>query len=666
MSSVNIQKFITHCSIWLVLWGSLLLALPENNVFSAEDILTIQISSPENQMLSQNSNVQFTGRITSSESPINQLNIQVFEQPTDADLQEITYGGQLSITDRGDYAEWTFTKEYSEGIHALTFIVNDNSGNSASVTNTFTIDLNIENPQEESVEPKENITTEPSGDETPGPTVDEPTSQQVGKNTAILELATSQEVIENEPVEEPRPTIVGMKIIPNGATDENDFLPAEDMTQVPLDAKIMLVVRDTVNINYTKPFIIHKSNQQPILSIEENGEPLILEKLEYPYQNFTDYFIPFTPTELLEPATTYYVYVNPMIKNDLGNSIFPRYFKFTTISKAHETMPHDIHGNVMGNSNSCAYCHSTHNGTGPSLIGGEYGEKAGNFCMACHDGTVAPPMPDKYDANNKHIQTADDTIKLNGCTSCHNPHIGWSKENPNKLKDYFEYTHQTDVVDSPTINSSEVLCENCHGPDDPIRDQVFSTNHYRTLSYSKSLAEPNKFDLCLNCHNGENGSDIEQYFTDSNSGHNFSALDGSLSNGQMPCAECHETHGSNNMYQLKENLGHVRRPDTDRFIMTEKQWTPTMEREFCLKCHNNAIEMFGKTATYSEKNTLDETIEGHEPTNEQACSTCHGNGEDFSERTKSAAHTPIKGAILKPPVTLTETLQPEETETPSN
>jgi hypothetical protein len=633
MSSVNIQKFVTHCSIWLVFWGSLLLSLPGNNVLSAEENLSIAISSPEDYAILSNTYVEFTGRVVSSLTPLDQLNLQVFEQSAEGTLLEITNDGLVSITDSGEYSDWTFGKDFNEGIHTLSFIINDSSGNSASITKTFTISQSPVILQDDITEPAE----QKELSEIAEPLVEEPSEANI----------ETDEIINTGP----RPTVVDIRIIPNDATDENDFLPAEDMTQVPLDAKLMLVVRATGNVKYTKPFIINKNNEPAIKSIEEDGEPPLIET-KVSSLGFTEYYIPFTPAEALKPASTYYVFVNPMIKNDAGSSIFPQFFKFTTISNAHQDIPGDIHGGVEANTNTCAYCHSTHNGVGPSLDGGKYGQAAENYCMACHDGTVAPPMPDKYKATNKHYEAKEDTTKLNGCTSCHNPHLGWSKENPNKFKGYLEYTHQTEAVTPQTINSSDTLCETCHEYDDPNFAQVFSNDHYRNLSYSKSLATPEKFDLCLRCHNDKSESDITKYVNDRDSGHNILAQDGSSATGQMPCAECHETHGSDNMYQLKENLGHVKRLDGEKFIMAENKWSPLMEREFCLKCHNNKIEMFGKNASYSEKNILDESSEGHEPDSEQPCSECHGSGSDFEEQTRSAAHAPIKGANVKLPIPL--------------
>jgi hypothetical protein len=370
--------------------------------------------------------------------------------------------------------------------------------------------------------------------------------------------------------------------------------------------------------------IIRVLEVQPLaepLDITNEGQLIITNKGDYSEWSYKNEF------NITDQTLSF------MVMDENGNST----------SVTHSFTIKGIHDTWNENTNSCAYCHSTHNGSDTGLKGGQFGIKPDNYCMACHDGTSAPVMPN-YNENNKHYKTEDGSIKQDACTSCHNPHLGYSEGNPNKLKGYFEYNHDSNNLNEP-VNSMDTLCENCHEPEDSKRDIVLSNTHYRVLSYSKTLANTQNFDLCLRCHDEQNG--IKQYYDDTNSGHNISAQDGSLLSGQMPCSDCHETHGENNPFQLKQNLGHINRVAIEKFNTTE--WSTSIEREFCLKCHNNAIVMYGKTATYSEKNGLDETINGHESSSEQPCSLCHGYGDDFLERTKSAAHAPIRGSVLNPP-----------------
>nr|WP_248278331.1 cytochrome c3 family protein [Bacillus sp. DNRA2] len=272
------------------------------------------------------------------------------------------------------------------------------------------------------------------------------------------------------------------------------------------------------------------------------------------------------------------------------------------------------------NTNSCANCHSTHNGDNANLIGGTVQDDQGEYlCMACHDGTVASAMPE-YDSDAPHFQSHQN-IKDEGesCASCHNPHTAWTKENPNKIKDK-----------SGTV-----------------------------YNYKKNLGLATDFNLCLRCHDGVKGSNIKQFYEDPTllyySGHNMTATDGSTAadgtplKGQLACADCHETHGnSDSVYSLKGNLGNIKRDTGDIFPKTVgTEFTAEMERDFCTKCHftpidgtKKAIEMYGNTAQF------DDSLYGHRPVRDasERCSFCHSPviSSDFKEELRATAHAPRK------------------------
>jgi hypothetical protein len=424
-------------------------------------------------------------------------------------------------------------------------------------------------------------------------------------------------------------------IVPPGVTDPKYYLPVEDMTGVPLESKILVTVEESNSLDINGL----------LSAISENGTSLqFIEDANSTFPNRNDkgeYEILYKPSESLVKSTTYHVYVNPFSNDTAGNLFYPKYFKFSTTSTVN---PEDAHGKQMGNTQACANCHSTHIANNKSLHGGKYGEvSATNYCMACHDGTSgAPVIQDFKSHKHKNIGETTDT-----CTSCHNPHLSWSKENPNRLKDHFVFNHEGTTMDPPKeIDSDEELCESCHEFDDPVNAQFKS--HYRILTYKKSLTATGTvedYSLCLRCHDGNKGSDIKSFYSNptfvANSGHNITATDSSLLNGQMPCTDCHVTHGSDNIKGLKKKLGHSDRDD--EFITTSTTWTDGKEeRKFCLKCHNNITTMYGKTAALSTLDRNGEEIPEHLPANETACFTCHGTGETLEEKEISAAHAPKK------------------------
>lgn len=141
------------------------------------------------------------------------------------------------------------------------------------------------------------------------------------------------------------------------------------------------------------------------------------------------------------------------------------------------------------------------------------------------------------------------------------------------------------------------------------------------------------------------------------SGHIIKAQDGSPLAGHIPCAECHDTHGSNNIKNLKESLGHedvqsFNATDTDIKIVKvsidskEREFnilSDDKEREFCLACHN------GTTAIYGVKGQkYDATLDEHKGYPNKVCSYCHGRGESEVEKALSASHAPKKGLVPTP------------------
>jgi predicted CXXCH cytochrome family protein len=621
-----IQKIMTYCSIWFVFWGSLLLPFPKETFFLAEGGPLIEITAPEDNETINSNNVVISGRISSDATPSDQLSIKVYEIVNEVGPRlEITNQGTLTITkpESQDYSEWTFKKDFAEGIHTLAFDVEDAKGNVNSKTVTFTI--------EESASPSNTGTEEVPSKETAQ------SAEETQSALAVQDTLSAQAAQASEP--EPtgnRPVVTSIELMaydsmtPEGSVldltepkdgtineklttafdklpaetdvppNENNYLPAEDLTNVRLNSTIRITIKEAGTLqNYSEPLIVLPANETD----PSKKVPLNIVPNEAGDKVGDQYVITLSlpQGQTWSPSTTYQAYINPDITNDQGLKIIPKSFKFTTRPAKHSV---DIHGNFGNNTNSCANCHSTHNGTNDKLVGGAIQADQGEyFCMACHDGTVASAMPD-YDKDNPHFQSHEN-LKEEGesCVSCHNPHTSWTKENPNKIKNHSVYT------------------------------------------YKKSLGLASDFTLCLRCHDGQKASNIKKYYEDETlvyySGHNITAADGSNSKGQLACADCHETHGnSNSPYSLKGNLGNIKRNADDLFPKEPgKTFTPEKEREFCMKCHSaeKAVEMYGKTAAF------DDTLYGHRPKDSgERCSFCHNSviSSDPKEELISAAHAP--------------------------
>ncbi|MCL6570370.1 MAG: hypothetical protein K6T88_01635 [Bacillus sp. (in: Bacteria)] len=505
-----------------------------------------------------------------------------------------------------------------------------------------------------------------------------------------------------------RPIILSNSIVPTYT---------EDMTQVSISTEIKFRVSDA---NTLKEAEIDKS-----IRVTSNGKDVPGE-VQYNSDTKEISFIP--SVRPLSRSTKYNVFISPLgVIDSAGNSAFPRFWSFTTESappiiaesgqklygtayngqNIHRESPHAVYAN---NVNVCANCHSTHEASNPNLLDQKKNSEnantdllVDNYCMACHDGTVAP-MPENSQATHKHSAAIDISGKPSGssCTGCHNPHIERSEGNPNLAQDHIIYTHAPDIQkdNKPVgkISSKEQLCESCH--ESGLGGLVAQPDvdvEYRVFQYKKNISAIGiyeDYDLCLRCHNLNtknkyNGiADIasfynnlteetkEEYETNnvglsySNreislaekqfSSHIIKAQDGSPLAGHIPCAECHDTHGSNNIKGLKESLGHedvqsfnAGDTDQDRKIVkvqigeNEREFTiltDTKERAFCLACHNGTTAIYGVTGQ-----KYDETLnEEHKTNPNKACSYCHGRGENEVERALSAAHAPKTGLVSSP------------------
>ncbi|MBY0146351.1 Ig-like domain-containing protein [Neobacillus niacini] len=486
-----------------------------------------------------------------------------------------------------------------------------------------------------------------------------------------------------------------------------DVFPKQDMTQVSLNPVIKVKISDANALN--------EAEIKNSINVSQNGANV---KGATSFNKDTKE-ITFTPLEALTPSKKYNVFISPLgIIDAAKNSAFPRFWSFTTVgikSDIHQ----NPHGSYTNNVDTCGNCHSTHNAQNANLLtpktesetnlagGGSSPEAetyqskdlaADSFCMACHDGTVVAPLPENSKANHTH----DAAIKIDGtpsgssCGSCHNPHLDRSENNPNMAQDHITYTHQpSSPVDpnKPTeeISSKEQLCESCH-ENDSAEKIAHEDVEYTVFKYSKSSTATGiyeDYELCLRCHNEEfkskynKSADIASHYNNLTeeimkqyekmngpssfanreisaaeknfSGHIIKAMDGSPLAGHLPCAECHDTHGSNNLKQLKNSFGHENAQsftagDTDSKnvkVVTDNNkveefsiLTDSKEREFCMACHNGTTAIYGVTG---EKYDIERSEHKAYPT--ESCSYCHGRGESEGEKALSAAHAPKKGLI---------------------
>lgn len=606
-----VYKPFYYFTIGTLFLGIFFLTTPSTYVFSATgDSPTISIS-PVSTPFSNNESIVITGTYTSTDLSVPKSNLvfTAYENdaiPNNAISNSDDQAKEWNIGDadtNGMNGNWTFTKTFDQnspifsvGTHTLIFEIKDRDNPDVVDRKTISITIN------------------------PRPYVD----------------------------------INSVKIF-----SDNAWKNAEDMTKVDQNAKFKIVIVDNnsmdivdrVNTNEYNPFtIVSDSGSDPI-----NGSVSAREISAQPgnYQ----YEVTFNPnqSQLFKLSSTFLVFVDPAIKDSDNSPIIPRVFKFTTKSYPNTLDPH---GRYEENTNACAICHSTH--TASDAYSNTSLEKVDSdavesYCMACHDGTTAAPMADRIKANqfphNYSKESKDHLKRTDTCTSCHDPHSGWSETNPNMLKGHFVYTHTGETMSGQKIDSDVQSCESCHtdDSDQKIGEARTNPNVYQIYSYKKADVSSDTgktltgisedYSLCLRCH-----TNIKNYYEQNNSKHRIESTEMNASklghnpdetaiDGNLPCAECHETHGSDNSFLLKTVFGHENKQTAFSFTGGSSDWTPDTERTFCEKCHNGSTRLSGVTGQF------DMTIPGHTDSDvdkAKTCSSCHSSSGTIIE----AVHSP--------------------------
>ncbi|MFL6558822.1 MAG: hypothetical protein ACJ8MO_22220, partial [Bacillus sp. (in: firmicutes)] len=162
------RKLISYIVIWSVVLSSLLFSSPDNIMVSASDVPKIQILTPTEGVLFNALMVEVTGTTSDDLTTSDKLSIKVFEQlvasqqPTD-----ITDEGQLTITPKDNFAEFSYSKDFTEGAHTLTFVVTDEDGVSTRVDRSFTVKLDANVLAEETPATAETPAPAETGSENP-------------------------------------------------------------------------------------------------------------------------------------------------------------------------------------------------------------------------------------------------------------------------------------------------------------------------------------------------------------------------------------------------------------------------------------------------------------------------------------------------------------------
>jgi predicted CXXCH cytochrome family protein len=247
-----------------------------------------------------------------------------------------------------------------------------------------------------------------------------------------------------------------------------------------------------------------------------------------------------------------------------------------TIDNNGDVNQHKTHGNFQNNTNSCANCHSAHNGEDPALL-----MKDGEFdlCMSCHDGTlgfynVSTPSEAGIfnNTNDSHMSASmhqvskgislssapggleNSTTKSLECSSCHNPHGNENDRLLNSVVDGkafgYDYSGSTKLPLTGAALKLDLV-------EDPAYEGINTATSLSGLKIYKSngaKADANQkyklnySEFCASCHDDY----LSSRTTVRKDGH-YTHTTNSSKQGRS-CVACHYAHGTD-ITILKDTAG---------------------------------------------------------------------------------------------------------------
>ncbi|WP_066258875.1 cytochrome c3 family protein [Neobacillus drentensis] len=230
-----------------------------------------------------------------------------------------------------------------------------------------------------------------------------------------------------------------------------------------------------------------------------------------------------------------------------------------TIDNNGQVNQHRTHGNFQNNTNSCANCHSTHNGDSATLL--KFEKTESDLCLSCHDGTLGFYNVKGQGAGAGTFNTTHESASMHNvgtveigaapgaldnksteelqCSSCHNPHGSTNDRLLNNTVAGVSYSTTpiklalTEDPDFAAINNS-------------------STNSglkiYKSVGPKDNADKTNYANFCSTCHDTYDTSSGKKTAL----GH-YSHTTNSNSQGRN-CASCHYAHGTD-ITLLKDAAG---------------------------------------------------------------------------------------------------------------
>ncbi|MEH7273147.1 cytochrome c3 family protein [Neobacillus vireti] len=256
-----------------------------------------------------------------------------------------------------------------------------------------------------------------------------------------------------------------------------------------------------------------------------------------------------------------------------------------TIDNNGEVNQHRTHGNFQNNTNSCANCHSTHNGDSATLL--KFEETEADLCLTCHDGTLgfynvkgqgagAGTFNTTHESSSMHnvgsvaIGAAPGALdqKANEeqlqCSSCHNPH---GSTNDRLLKQTVAgVTYSTTPIKLALTEDPEFAAINSSSTNSGLKIT-------KSVGPKESADKVNYANFCSTCHDTYDTGSGKQTAL----GH-YSHTTNSSSAGRN-CASCHYAHGTD-ITLLKDAAGKTLADYTKPVADGGMGWTDAVAKEY--------------------------------------------------------------------------------------
>jgi predicted CXXCH cytochrome family protein len=255
-----------------------------------------------------------------------------------------------------------------------------------------------------------------------------------------------------------------------------------------------------------------------------------------------------------------------------------------TIDNNGQINAHKTHGNFQNNTNACANCHSTHNGSNARLV--KFKNADQDMCMTCHDGTMGFYNVNKASVNpNGNVDGAGvfstlDKTNSDNSVSMHNVSSGM------KLNAAPGAVNNKDT--------SDFTCSSCHNPHGSVNDRLLKENVVGGVPFAYTGSGATKTPIVngnktINLNLTADPAFAAINASTTNSGLKITTSDGPVGNTDKTyyaqfCAACHDDYAASRSAGRPNNANKAAGNVNHDFLYTHTSNSTSQGRN-CSSCH---------------------------------------------------------------------------------